>query len=170
MNHRADRLSLVHEVKRRIDVPQLESVSDEGIEFDLPSEVALHVARQLGSALYPAKRRPAPDASGYELEGACADLFARPGDADDDRLSPTLMTTLQRGAHHFDVADAFKGKVHPSCHFDNDFLYGPVVICGVDHISRSQLARNFKFSRVQVDRNDAPGLGLDRADDYRQTD
>lgn len=81
------------------------------------------------------------------------------------------MTALQGRAHQVDVAIAFEGGVHSAFgHFDDHVLDRSVVILGVDEIGSAQLPDNLEFARLDIDRNDSPGLGHGGADDRGQAD
>src|SRR5882762_7043709 len=121
----ADDLALVQQVERPVDLVQRQHLADHLVDLDLPAKVALHEPGQLRAALYAAKSRAPPDATGDELERAGMYLLARARDADDRRLPPPLVAALERGAHDVHIADAFEGVVDPTVgHVDDDLLNG----------------------------------------------
>ena len=80
------------------------------------------------------------------------------------------MTTLESGTHHLDVTDTFKRKIHTSIgHFDNHILNSPVAVLGIQNIGSTELTCNLKFRRVDVDRNNTPGLSHGCTDYRSQT-
>src|SRR5437016_7477741 len=167
----ADDLALVQQVERPVDLVQRQHLADHLVELELPAKVALHEPGQLRAALYAAKSRTPPDATGDELEGARMYLLARARDADDRRLPPALVAALERGAHDVHVADAFEGVVDPAVgHVDDDLLNGHVVVLRVDAIGGAERSGHREFLGVCVDADDAPGLGHHRALHYRQPD
>src|SRR5690606_5967427 len=100
-----------------------------------------------------------------------ADLLAGTGDADDHALAPAAVRTLQRRAHHLDVADALEAVVHaPAGHLDDHLLDRLVVVLRVDALGRAHLRRQRELGRVGVDRDDPASLRLLRALGHRQAD
>ena len=146
-------------------------MGDEGVQRDFALLRLVHVARQLGAALDAAEGRAAPDAAGDQLERTGADFLAGTGHADDHALAPALVCAFQRGAHQLHVADALEAVVDATVgHFDDHFLDRLVVILRVNEISCAQFTGYIELGRVDVDGNDAAGLGHLRTDDRRQTD
>ena len=99
MNDRADALTLVHHVERLVDVFQRHCESDELVNLDLVVKVLLNHIRQLRSTLAATKGRASPDSPGYELERAGRDFLAGASDANNRRLTPSLVATLERRTH-----------------------------------------------------------------------
>ena len=129
----------MHKIESLVNSLQGERVSDHRIDFDLAAQISLDVTGQLRAAFDSAKGCSAPDPPGNELERSSADFLSRRCDADDDRFTPPLVTTLQGGAHRFHVADAFKRVVDAAIgHIDDQFLNRPAVIAGADEFRRSQ--------------------------------
>src|SRR3546814_3162068 len=58
-----------------------------------------------------AERGAAPGPPGHQLERPGGDLLAGPGDADDDALAPSLVSTFKGLPHRLHVADALEGVV-----------------------------------------------------------
>src|SRR5471032_2317449 len=159
----------MHQVKRFVDVFQAHGVGDKGVQRDFAGLGHFHVAWQFGTATHAAKRRTAPDAPGHQLEWAGGDFLASTGYTNDHRLAPTLVAALQGRAHQLHIADALEGKVHAAVgQVDDHVLDGAVVVFRVDAVGGAQLPGDFKLGRVDVDGNDATGLGFHRADDGRQ--
>src|SRR6185437_11052199 len=141
------------------------------VDLVLARQVPIHVARQLRTALDAAECRTAPYPAGYQLERAGRYFLARPSDADDNRFAPALVTTLERGAHHMDVAYALEGVIHSAVgHIDDDLLYGLVVILGIDIVGGAQGFGHGPFARIQIDGENSRRLGHDRALHHRQAD
>src|SRR5690606_18177786 len=136
-----------------------------------PGHRVLDHARQLAAALHPAEGGAHPLAAGDQLERTGADLLARAGHADDHALAPAAVRALERGAHHFDVADALEAVVHaPAGHLDDDLLDRLVMVLRVDAVGGAHLPRQLELGGVDVDGDDAAGLRLLRALDHRQAD
>src|SRR5690606_13014918 len=108
-NDGADASPFTHQIERLVDLLEPHVVRDQVIHLDLPGHVAVDVSRQLAASLDPAEGAAPPDSPRYQLEGPCSDLLAGGGHPYDHRLSPALVTTLQRRAHQIDVADRFEG-------------------------------------------------------------
>src|SRR6185437_7005656 len=108
---RPDRLPLVHQLERLVDSRQRQLVRDQAVDVDLAVHVPVDDARHVGAAARTAERGPAPDPPGDQLERTGLDLLPRPGQADDRRLAPAAVATLQRLAHQIDVADALEAVV-----------------------------------------------------------
>src|SRR5579872_4333191 len=126
-DHRTNHLALVHEVKGLVDIAQRQDFGDHLVDTDLSLHVAIHVTGQLCASLHASERRSTPDATGDQLERACADFLAGAGNANDDRLSPALVAALERSAHDVDVANTLEGIVRAAIgHVDDDLLNGPV--------------------------------------------
>src|SRR5881409_3273537 len=106
LDDRPDAFSFVHQIERFIDSLQRKRVGDHGIDLDFAGQISFDVTGKLRTPLDTAKR-------GAELKRPRADLFSGCGDADDDRLSPPLVATLERRPHGFDVADTFERVIHP---------------------------------------------------------
>lgn len=167
----ADALALVHQFERLVDLLQRHGVGDEVIEAEFTLHVALHIARQFAATANPAEGATAPDPAGHQLERTGADLLTRSGDADDDRLAPTLVAALQRCTHHLDVADALEGEVDAAVgQLDDHLLNRFVVIVRVDAVGGAQLARQLELALVDVDGDDATSLGQTGADHRREAD
>src|SRR5207253_9798191 len=114
LDDRADAFSFVHQVERFIDSLERQRVGDHGIDLDFAGQISFDVTGKLRTSFDTAKRRAAPNSSGDKLKRPRADLFSGCGDADDDRLSPPLVATLERRPHGFDVADTFERVIHPA--------------------------------------------------------
>src|SRR5690606_15247924 len=124
---------------------------------------------QFGATLDAAEGAAAPDATGDQLERTGADLLPRAGDADDHRLAPALVRTLQRGAHQLHVAHAFEAVVHATIgHLDDDLLDRLVVILRVDEIGGAQLLGDGELRRGEVDGDDAAGAPHPRGAERRR--
>src|SRR4030095_7405809 len=106
VDHAADALAAVHQIEGLIDALERHGVGDELIELDAAAHCPVDVLGQLRAPARAAEGGAAPGASGDEQERPHVDLLAGAGDADDDALSPTLVTGHQRLVHHLDVADA----------------------------------------------------------------
>src|SRR3979409_2127328 len=98
----------MHQLEGIVDLFQWQHFADHFVDLDLAVEVAIHVARQLRTALDAAECRAAPDATGNQLERAGLYFLSRAGNTDYNRFAPSLVATLQSRAHHVDVADAFE--------------------------------------------------------------
>ncbi len=171
MDDGADALALVHQIERLVDLLQRHGVGDEVIEAELTLHVALHIARQFAATAYPAEGAAAPDPTGHQLERTGADLLAGAGHADDDRLAPAFVAALQRRAHHLDVADALEGEVDAAVgQLDDHLLDGLVVVVRVDAVGGAQLAGKCELALVDVDGDDATGLGQTGTDHRREAD
>ena len=84
MDNAADALAFVHQFEGFVDVIEAHGVRDEIIELELTLQVAFNNAGQLGAALDPTEGGSLPDATGDELERACGNFLACPGDANKD--------------------------------------------------------------------------------------
>ena len=105
------------------------------------------------------------------MERPGADFLAGTGDTDDHRLAPALVAAFQRGAHQLHVADALEGVVDAAIgQFDDDVLDRLVVVLRIDEVGGAQFPGDIELARVDVDRDDARGLGHLRPDDRCQAD
>src|ERR1700759_1150260 len=103
-HHAADRLALVHEVERLVDVGERHHMRDHRVDLDLALHVPVDNFRHVGAAPRAAERGPLPRPARNELKRARRNLGAGGRNPDDDRLSPTAMTGFQRLSHDSDVA------------------------------------------------------------------
>src|SRR5690606_13610417 len=141
-----------------------------GLQLEFALHVAVHVARQLGTALDATESGTAPDATGHQLEGTGRDLLASAGNPDDHRFAPALVAALQRRAHDLHVADTLERVVHAAVgQLHDHFLDGTVVIQRVDAVGGAELLGHLEFLGIDVDADDAASLRLDRAQDGGQT-
>src|SRR5258708_39793116 len=153
-------MSRVHQLEGIVDLIQWQHFGDHLIDLDLAVEVAVHVSRQLRAALDAPECRSAPAATGNQLERTSRYFLPCPCDADDNRFAPSLVTTLQRRSHHMNVADALEGVVDAAVgQVDDDLLNGLVVVFRVDIVGRAERLGHGPFARVEVDDDDALGLG-----------
>ncbi|VXA88758.1 conserved hypothetical protein [Aeromonas veronii] len=167
----ADALAFVHQIERLVDLLEGHGVGDEVVQLELTLHVALHIARQLAATAHAAEGAAAPHPAGDQLERTGADLLARTGHADNDRLAPTLVAALQRRTHHLDVADALEGEVDAAIgQLDDHLLNRFVVIVRVDAVGGPQLAGQLELALVDVDGDDATGLGQTGTDHRREAD
>src|ERR1700737_5366903 len=81
---RADRLALVHQIERIIDLLQRHDVRDQIIDVDLLVHVPVDNTRHLGAATAATECRAPPVASGDELEGSGLDFLACACDTNND--------------------------------------------------------------------------------------
>src|SRR5579863_3762945 len=161
----------MHQLEGIVDLVQRQHFADHFVDLDLAIEVAIHVARQLRAALDAAECRAAPNATGYQLERTSRYFLARARNTDDNRFTPSLVTTLQRRAHHVDIADALEREVDAAVgHVDYDLLNGLVVVFGIHVVGRAQRLGHGPLARVEIDGDDARGLGHHRALHDRQAD
>jgi hypothetical protein len=85
--------------------------------------------------------------------------------------SPQPLWQHSSAAHHLDVADALEGEVDAAVgQLDDHLLDGLVVVVRVDAVGGAQLAGQLELALVDVDGDDAAGLGQARADDRREAD
>src|SRR5215470_2547786 len=97
-------------------------------------------------------------------------LLASAGYADDDRLSPTLVSTGERLVHDLYVANAFEGKIDAAA-AELDHRLGEVGhLGGIQHVGCPELAREGKLLGIGVDPNDALGTRHHRSLNDRETD
>jgi hypothetical protein len=74
--------------------------------------------------------------------------------------SPQPLWQHSSAAHHLDVADALEGEVDAAVgHLDDHLLDGLVVVVRVDAVGGAQLAGQLELALVDVDGDDAAGLG-----------
>src|SRR5690606_18578263 len=66
---------------------------------------------QLGAAAHSPERAAPPHTPRHELEGPRPDLLTRARHADDDRLTPPLVTALERLPHELHAPDALESVV-----------------------------------------------------------
>src|SRR5262245_29919683 len=112
VNHdAANRFSLMHEVESSIDVLELQSVGNHGVNLDTIVHVPVDNLRNIGSAPGAAECGAPPNPAGHQLERPRRDLLTCAGDPDDDGFAPTLVAGLERNAHHLRIADAFEGII-----------------------------------------------------------
>ncbi len=161
----------MHQVEGLVDVFQAHGVGDERIQRNLAFLGHFHVARQLAAATHATERRATPDPAGHQLERPGSDFLAGTGHADDHRLAPPFVAAFQGSTHQLHVTDTFEGEVHATVgQVDNHFLDRAVVVFRVDAVGGAQLTGDLELGRVDVDGDDARGLGLHRTDHCRQAD
>lgn len=80
----ANRFTLVHEVKRVVDIIQRHGVRNQVINIDFALHVPIDYLRNIGSSFSSPKRRTSPHSTGDQLEWACTDFFTSPSDTNDD--------------------------------------------------------------------------------------
>src|SRR5882762_2058517 len=171
LDHRTNNLARVHQLEGIVDLIQWQHFGDHLVDLDLAVEVAVHVSRQLRAAFDAPECRAAPNATGNQLKRTSRYLLTCACDTDDNRFAPSLVTTLQRRSHHMNVADALEGVVDAAVgQVDDDLLNGPVVIFRVDIVGRAERLGHRPFAGVEVDGDDARGLGHDRSLHDRQAD
>src|ERR1700720_1165693 len=95
LDHGTNNLSRMHELEGIVDLVQWQHFADHFVDLDLAAEVAIHVSRQLRTALDAAERRAAPHATGDQLERAGTNFLTRAGNSDDNRFAPSLVATLK---------------------------------------------------------------------------
>ena len=114
---------LPHLSHGELDLGQGTHIGHKGIDGQGSSLHLGHKTRELRAALDAAEGRALPRAAGDELERPRVDLAPGTGDADDGRLTPALVATLQCRAHQLDVADTLEAEVDPTVgHLDDDIL------------------------------------------------
>src|SRR5882672_4899904 len=171
LDHRPNYLARVHQLEGIVDLIQWQHFGDHFVDLDLAVEVAVHVAGQLRAAFDAAECRAAPDATGNQLERTGRYFLTGTRDTDDNRFAPTLVTTLQRRAHHMNVADAFERVVDAAVRqVDDDLLDGLVVVFRIDIVGCAERLGHGPFARVEIDGDDARGLGHHRTLHDRQAD
>src|SRR4051794_15993419 len=99
---RANRLTLVHEVERVVDLVQRQLVRNEIVDVDLAVHVPVHDLRHVGAAPRAPERRAFPHPARDELKGPRLDLLPGARNADDHRNAPAAMAALERLAHEID--------------------------------------------------------------------
>ena len=72
INHRSDRFALVHQVERRVDLFQRESVRDELVDQNLLVQVHLDQLRHGVQRFVAAESGAFPGSAGHQLEWSCA--------------------------------------------------------------------------------------------------
>lgn len=154
----ANRLALVHELERVIDVGDWHTVRDKLVDHELALDVALDEAGQV-ARLVAAKGAAGPGAAGDEHERLGANLLTSGSDANDDTLAPALVRALERLAHGDNGADALERKVGAAVglldeHVDNGAI-GKVE--GIDALGAAELGGKVKLARIGVDADDALG-------------
>ena len=94
-------------------------MGDEVIDIDLPVHVPVDNLGNISAPLCPAKSRPFPNTSSYQLKRARRNLFTGTGNANDNTLPPAFVAALERLAHYLYLTDALKtvvrtapGKIH----------------------------------------------------------
>jgi len=110
--------------------------------------------------------------AGREQLTPSGDLLARSGHTNDDALTPTLVTSLQRGAHDTDITSAVKGIITTTVgHLDQVLLDGLAgELGGVDKVGGTELTSPTLLVVVDIDGDDHAGLVLDSTLHDGQTD
>ena len=98
------------------------------------------------------------------------DLFARAGDADDDRLPPALVRAGERLAHDLDVADALERVVDSAVGELHNRLGHVIDFLGIDKFGGAKLLGELELRGIRVDGDDAIGTGHHRALHDREPD
>src|SRR6185369_3071466 len=164
----SNRLAAVEEVERGIDLAERQPARHELVELDSAGEIAVDEPRQLRASLRTAERRAAPRAAGDEEERPRVNLLAGAGDADDDRLAPSLVRARQRLAHDLDVADALEGVVDAAAGHLHDGADDVADGAGIDRIRRAERRRERELRGIDVDRDDPLCAGEHRALNHRE--
>src|SRR5262249_54945156 len=163
---RADRFTLVHQIKALVDVLELEDVGDHGIDLNLLVHVPVDDLRHVGAPARAAERRALPDPPGDELERSRGNLLAGLGNADDDRDAPAAVAAFQRLAHHGGVAGAVEGVVGPAVGQRHQMLDHIAADLGrIDEVGHAELAAPLLLAVIDIDADD-----LARADHPRALD
>lgn len=155
MDDRANAFAFMHQVKGSVDVFERHRVGDELVDFYFAIHILVNHSRQLRTALATTKGGTAPDSTGNKLKWARGYFLPGTRDTDDDRLTPSFVTTLQGRAHQLGIADTFEREINTTAgELDDDVLNGLVIIIGVDAIRGAKLSGKLEFVFIDVDRND----------------
>src|SRR5258708_2346625 len=119
----ANRLALVHEVERVVDLLDRHHVRDEVVDVDLLIHVPVNDLRRVGTAAGASERTPLPHTTGDELEWTGLDLLSGTGDSDDHRHTPAAVATLERLAHELDGAHAREAVIRAAVRERNPVLH-----------------------------------------------
>lgn len=109
---------------------------------------------------------------GEEELTSSANLLTGSRHTDDDALSPTFVTSLQRTAHNMHITRAVKRVIAATiCHLDQLLLNALTTQLGrVDKVGSTELLSPLLLGVVDIDDNDPASLVLRRTLDDRETD
>ena len=118
VNNNPKTLALMHQIYGFVDLLySMELVSDEVFNRERSRQVLIDQPRHLWSWLEAAKCCSLPLPPSDQLERPGGDLMTGRSNADDTRLTPSAMSTLQCRAHNLHIASGIEAIVHsPSKH------------------------------------------------------
>ena len=133
---------------------------DQAIDIDPPFHIHIDDSRHIGAPARAAKGRSAPHPPCHKLKRTRLNLGTGRGNANDDALAPSLVTTLKRSAHNIDIANTFK-RIISSAPCQLDQMTDQIVreLSRIDKIGHPELARHTLFRAVCINADNLPRTG-----------
>src|ERR1035441_2727035 len=148
----ANRLALVHQVERIIDLFERHLVRNQVVDIDLAVHVPVHDLRHIGAPAGSAECRALPHPPGDELKGPGLDDLSGAGDADDHRYAPAAMAAFERLTHDVDIADAFEAVVRSSVREAVEMSHEILAnILRIDEMRHAEFFGERPAARIDVD-------------------